>query len=185
MKCKHCKKDFERSNSDVKRGRIKFCTRDCYLKEIKIVSEKRVEAILRNNRKQCQFCKKTKSLDNFFKKNNSRDGFGSYCKDCKLKKNTISWKANKHKHIEQRKNSHLEKKYGITLKEYKKILSNQNGVCLICRNKDIRKLAVDHNHKTGEIRGLLCGKCNQGIGLFNDDIKILRRAIEYLKNGWY
>lgn len=77
----------------------------------------------------------------------------------------------------------LRKKYGITLEEYNKILNQQNSKCSICgtHQDDLTKnLVVDHDHCTGKIRGLLCDKCNRGLGHFNDDIKLLRKAVNYL-----
>ena len=73
-------------------------------------------------------------------------------------------------------------KFGITLADYDKMLNNQNGVCAICGKVNLtrRRLAVDHNHKTGKVRGLLCGKCNKAIGLFEDNPEILGKAIKYL-----
>jgi hypothetical protein len=74
---------------------------------------------------------------------------------------------------------------GITLsfEEYLVMVSRQKGVCAICKkiNKNGRALAIDHCHKTGKVRGLLCGKCNIGIGLLDDDIKLLQKATKYLK----
>jgi len=78
--------------------------------------------------------------------------------------------------------------YGITSIEYNKILKKQNGVCAICgkseslkiKNTTKRRLTIDHEHKTGKIRGLLCTKCNLGIGNFLDDINIMEKAIKYL-----
>ena len=61
------------------------------------------------------------------------------------------------------------------------MLSNQSGHCAICINKDKRKLAVDHCHKTGKIRGLLCSNCNQGLGMFKDNLDFLGRARNYLR----
>ena len=74
------------------------------------------------------------------------------------------------------------KRFGITVEEYKERLLNQNNVCAICgrRNKNGVRLSIDHDHKTSKIRGLLCGKCNVGIGLFNHDRDILHKAILYL-----
>ena len=76
----------------------------------------------------------------------------------------------------------LESNYNITPEEYDTILKRQNNVCAICHNIDSggRKLAVDHNHETGEIRGLLCSRCNRGIGFFMDDVHLLEDAIRYL-----
>ena len=92
-------------------------------------------------------------------------------------------------HPEKIKEHDLLANHGITLKEYNILLSSQNNVCKICgkletskeKNKKVKSLAVDHDHKTGKIRGLLCGKCNKGIGLFQDSIEILTNAICYLQ----
>jgi len=85
------------------------------------------------------------------------------------------------------KDSELRSAFGIGLAEYGDMLVAQNGVCAICRNaekeerNDKRKaLAVDHDHVTGGIRGLLCSACNTGIGKFGDDPAILRAAADYL-----
>ncbi len=80
----------------------------------------------------------------------------------------------------------LRKKYGISLDEYNIMFDKQNGKCHICNTHqdDLhKKLVVDHDHCTGNIRGLLCDKCNRGLGHFNDDIEMLQRAIDYLKNN--
>lgn len=76
----------------------------------------------------------------------------------------------------------LLKKYGLSAKEYADILQAQNGVCAVCQgeNKDGRRLFVDHCHDTGKVRGLLCGKCNSGLGLFNDNTEVMLNAIDYL-----
>ena len=69
----------------------------------------------------------------------------------------------------------------MTPEEYWQLFENQGRVCKICRRPSGIKLDVDHNHKTGENRGLLCRHCNTGIGLLDEDIKILESAIAYLK----
>lgn len=76
----------------------------------------------------------------------------------------------------------LKKVYGITPEEYRKILVEQNYVCAICFESELhqRNLAVDHNHKTGKVRGLLCQRCNTLLGLGEDNLGILRNATEYL-----
>lgn len=83
---------------------------------------------------------------------------------------------------------HLNHNYGISEQDYQNILINQNFVCAICeqpenilhhKNGKPRKLAVDHNHKTNKIRGLLCINCNQGLGKFQDSPDLLRKAADY------
>jgi len=80
-----------------------------------------------------------------------------------------------------------ERRFGITRAEYADLFHAQNGVCAICekpetekRGGKVKTLAVDHNHSTGEIRGLLCVACNTGIGKLKDDRNILLSAIRYL-----
>jgi len=79
---------------------------------------------------------------------------------------------------------------GLTLDGYIKMNDDQSGVCAICSKPEIspnplsgkiKDLAVDHNHKTNKIRGLLCNKCNRGIGLLCDDPTLLQSAIDYLR----
>ncbi len=88
------------------------------------------------------------------------------------------------------RNSDLKKSFGITLNEYNQKLKEQYGHCAICgkeetkvdnRTKLVRNLAVDHNHSTNEVRGLLCMGCNQGIGNFKEDTQRLKNAVQYLE----
>lgn len=77
----------------------------------------------------------------------------------------------------------LKNNYGITLEEYDNMLVEQNGVCAICfKENNGRLLVVDHNHITGNVRGLLCDACNSGIGTLKTDegIQLLINAIEYI-----
>jgi Recombination endonuclease VII len=82
------------------------------------------------------------------------------------------------------KNIDLKKRYKIGLKEYNELLVKQENKCAICGTLKAgnrqKYFCVDHNHETGEIRGLLCSTCNRAIGLFKDDKKILEKAIIYL-----
>jgi hypothetical protein len=89
---------------------------------------------------------------------------------------------------EKQRNHELQKKYGISVEQYEQMLASQNGVCLICgkgethtRNGKVTLLCVDHCHKTGKVRGLLCKRCNVMLGQSGDDIETLTSAIEYLK----
>lgn len=74
------------------------------------------------------------------------------------------------------------KALGITPGEYADILARQDNACAICRTKDTGRckvFSVDHDHKTGTIRGLLCSRCNQGIGLLGDSVERIRKAADY------
>lgn len=87
------------------------------------------------------------------------------------------------------KGYHLKRSFGITLEDFQKMGTKQNWVCKICKKPETvfdkrinttRNLTVDHDHKTGKIRGLLCTNCNKGLGMFKDDKNLLKNAIEYL-----
>jgi hypothetical protein len=79
-----------------------------------------------------------------------------------------------------RRRTHLKRKYNITLEEYDAMYTKQDGRCAIC-DEQYPILCVDHCHATGRVRGLLCPRCNKALGVFNDDIYILSRAIDYLR----
>lgn len=88
----------------------------------------------------------------------------------------------------KRFNKRLQKQFGISLEEYNALLIKQNDGCAICGSKEIstfngkvKAMSVDHNHKTGEVRGILCHKCNTALGLFAESPQLLERAISYLK----
>lgn len=87
------------------------------------------------------------------------------------------------------KNTHLMSSFGISLSHYVEMKVAQGGVCAICRNPEthkrgnkIKDLAVDHCHKTGKVRGLLCSDCNTGIGKLKDSPEILDAAAAYLRS---
>lgn len=84
-----------------------------------------------------------------------------------------------------KKDKDLRKMYGISLDDYYALKKQQNSVCALCFSSNTNKrtcyLDVDHSHKTGKVRGLLCTNCNQGLGKFKDDVQLLKRAIQYLE----
>lgn len=84
---------------------------------------------------------------------------------------------------ERQRRGQLLRQYGISVEDFEQLLENQNGLCAICRtdNWGAHGPVVDHNHATDKVRGILCNKCNLGIGHLNDSISSLERAIEYLK----
>lgn len=80
---------------------------------------------------------------------------------------------------EQQRKADLKCKYGLTMEDYNHFLEVQNGCCGICQCELIKPY-VDHNHVTGKVRGLLCQKCNSGIGLLGDDLENMKRAVDWL-----
>lgn len=74
----------------------------------------------------------------------------------------------------------IKRKYGIDENKYNEMLKEQGGVCKICKKKSEKRLAVDHDHKSGKVRGLLCSYCNTALGSIRDDKEIAQRMIDYL-----
>lgn len=75
---------------------------------------------------------------------------------------------------------HYEKKYGLSWEDVLAMIEKQGGSCLICRNQLGDDPCVDHDHETGEVRGVLCRLCNTGLGMFRDDPTVASAAVEYL-----
>lgn len=85
------------------------------------------------------------------------------------------------------KERHFKKVYKLSLSDREELFKNHNNKCAVCKvthvstHNDKNYLCVDHDHKTGKIRGLLCCRCNRGLGYFDDNISRLEKLIEYLK----
>lgn len=95
------------------------------------------------------------------------------------------------KHPHNKKNLHLRRKYGLVLDDIYQIVELQRG-CAICHSPSPRKISrtggpgewtVDHDHKTGKVRGIVCHPCNVALGMANDDPTVLRRMADYLEEN--
>lgn len=130
---------------------------------------------------KCPRCNRELPDTKFYKNTRTKSGFSYWCVDCENKRIPVKYESKK----DANRDREMRKLFGITLHKYNNLLERQKGLCSICGLPQISKnLAVDHNHNTGEIRGLLCEKCNQALGLFNADnfgALNLLKAIEYLK----
>lgn len=116
----------------------------------------------------------------------SLTGITKVCCRCKKELDLIMFNHNKSACKSCMRNSHLLKTYNITQQEYEQLLTKQNNKCACCGVEQEQagfSLRVDHSHTTGKIRGLLCSKCNTGIGMFNDSIELLSKVIEYLNSA--
>ena len=167
--------------------------RDSVCKECRSLVNKRFKELYgEHGTKACSQCNKILEWDAFKKrKQNNKLYLNSSCKACnQIKWN--KWLENNKEHYEKIKQEqgllyhHTYKKYerrGITKEQYEIVFNKQNGKCAICEkfSKDKHALAMDHNHKTNEFRGLLCKECNRALGLFGDNIKVLTNAVLYLK----
>lgn len=91
-------------------------------------------------------------------------------------------KVRRSQSISSRKRT-LRTKYGLTTEQYEAMVFSRGGLCDICQRKPQRKLGIDHDHKTGIVRGLLCHNCNVALGLMRDDPGALLAAIRYLSPG--
>lgn len=142
--------------------------------------------------KVCTVCKESKDLSEYFNYKTSRDGKFYRCKSCdkKTRKKT-RFRSEKNPTQDGYRRRLLQIYYNMTVEDYNNLLERQGGGCGICGTRKpcgeqssserLKHFAVDHCHKTGRIRGLLCNACNRALGLFQDDIEILEAASKYLK----
>ena len=138
--------------------------------------------------KKCYTCGELKPLSEFHKRKDSKDGHQGYCKLCNLAK-VKKWQAdNPEQHQDNWKrhtaNNDLlvrkARRYNIDVAELQFLIKRANGVCEICKREPIKWLVVDHCHDSLKVRGILCEKCNQALGLFGDSVETLKNAIDYL-----
>lgn len=135
--------------------------------------------------KECRICKIYKYKEEFHKDRNSPDGICYYCKNCANSKARLWHKENKHLVKDARRNSWIKTRHGISLQEYTERLATQNYECAICGVKLSTSgyfTHLDHDHKTGRLRGFLCTNCNRGLGHFKDSVIFLTKACEYLNS---
>ena len=159
--------------------------------------------------KRCTKCGRVKPLDDFYRAAGMRDGYRNDCKACNLRAKHERYLANPQPTIdrvrrwveenqERRRNyeleyrqsgrksaadrkHHLKRTFGLTEADYERLLGEQGGGCAICgRLPGSRNLHIDHDHDTGEVRGLLCFRCNVAIGHLREDPGIALKLIDYL-----
>ena len=138
----------------------------------------------------CSSCNETKSAEAFTRRRTHRPGkLVSECTPCKVNRNRSYRIKNRERVLEIERKSKFKQQYGISLEDYVRMLETQNGGCAICAatkpSNRTTYFAVDHCHATGVVRGLLCTKCNRGLGLFNDDTDRMERAVKYLKGDLF
>jgi len=138
--------------------------------------------------RKCYDCGQELPLTKFNKNAARPDGYGVYCKKCEYAR----CKRYRAEHPERakkvRRKGHLKRTFGLTLEDYDQMVAKQKNRCAICGKPESRsikgavpRLGIDHNHKTGEIRELLCYSCNLALGYANDDPELLKRMIAYLE----
>lgn len=128
--------------------------------------------------KKCCSCSLVKPCSEFSPDNSKKDGLASLCKECKRERYSTRY----HRAYRCKR---LQKLYQITANDYDSLLAEQGHKCAICGSTETGRndswFCVDHDHRTGEVRGLLCNNCNRGLGLFKDNELILNSAENYVR----
>lgn len=143
--------------------------------------------------KWCPGCNQIKSSMEFGRSNQRTSGLQSKCRDCKkqeTKRGNEHYRHSLRPQVSYHSGSGSQRYY-ISRGEYERLLVEQGGACAICRQPETRRhkngtlhrLCIDHDHKTGAIRGLLCTRCNIAVGSFKDNPEHMERAIEYLRKA--
>lgn len=130
--------------------------------------------------KECRKCGDVLPVSAFGKRSSTKDGLQSYCYECQKADNRERWKA---RPDWKNRDINLRRRYKISQADFRLMSDSQGNRCKLCGvHEDERQLVVDHCHDTGEVRGLLCSHCNQGIGFLGDgrDLDIFIQAIDYL-----
>ena len=135
------------------------------------------------NTRTCIGCKETYPLTKEFFWSNGRNYLKTKCKKCGAidKRKWIIKNKERASRIFLRSN--LKQSFGLTEDDYYNMVKEQSNKCAICGRTPFgknKRLCVDHNHSTGKVRGLLCQKCNRGLGCFGDDLDTLKVATQYL-----
>lgn len=130
--------------------------------------------------KECYNARKKKwRLDNPEKQKRSEDGWRQRNPDKHMKR-VSSWiERNKDRHRRVNADAHFRREYGISIEDYEASYAAQNGRCRICKEQN-EVLCVDHDHASGQVRDLLCRRCNSVLGFVNENPQVLSEMIAYI-----
>ncbi len=157
--------------------------------------------------KKCSTCKQELPPEEFNTDRSRKDGLDKQCRKCfnirqskyrhsakgrqvqqkyyRQNKGKLSAYAKEYRkaRLSSFRNKALLRRYDITLKQHKQMYLDQNGCCVLCRDSvPYDKIHTDHDHATGKVRGLLCCRCNMGLGFWKDSVESLYQAIAYLES---
>lgn len=127
--------------------------------------------------KQCKDCAEVKPYSEFYKAPGNADGYHTRCKICRRAYNATYYTK------EKRRKYHVQHAYGLSLEQLSELRTLQSDCCAICKAAFTNEPHVDHSHKDGHVRGLLCRECNVGLGHFGDSIGVLLSAADYLRRA--
>lgn len=137
--------------------------------------------------KYCRRCDTDKPITEYVLRSEPRKGLRAWCNTCRrlqVKDYYHGYCVNTPEGIakfkKKRRSNYLQRKYGISMEDFDRLLSDQDGACAICGKTNVRALHVDHDHDTNRIRGILCSPCNRALGAFGDSIGLLTSAVDYL-----
>ncbi|MYW15332.1 recombination endonuclease VII [Streptomyces sp. SID2955] len=175
-RCSRCKRQkpwaaFARDKA--MRDGLQACCRECwaaYHQSRQLAKGKNVRPRVQTpaGHKFCRSCGEVKPHGEWHRNATASDGLSTSCKACRAAKGRAD---------------HLKRNYGLTEAERDAMVAAQRGLCVICLNAPA--VHVDHCHKTGRVRGVLCFNCNSAIGKLGDDPDAVRRAASYLEgNSW-
>jgi hypothetical protein len=132
----------------------------------------------------CSKCGEWKTPDDFATSSRAKCGRQSWCRTCQKLISTI--------YADTSRKNNYAKNFGITIEDYNKLYEQQGGRCKGCKRtlaetvrgkrKTAKFLSVDHCHKTGTVRGLLCTNCNTGLGMFEENPEFLRSMATYIED---
>jgi Recombination endonuclease VII len=153
----------------------------------------RIQRVVTDSTALCLKCLQNKPHAEFYKDQRRRDGMQAWCKTCQAGYNRVysrTTERGKRRYgaltPAQRRTRKVKFEYGVDPDTYDRMLSEQGGVCALCKKpetmKNRKNLCVDHDHQTGKVRGLLCQRCNQGLGWLGDTVEGLEAAIEYVRS---
>jgi hypothetical protein len=181
--CPTCSAEF------VSRGSVGvYCSRKCF--GLGMATRNRARRAERQQRTEatCRECGLFGPISQFAKASARKGGFENLCKPCKVKYLNAWREANPEKVKRYNRNAEIKVggsrfwKYGLTDVQIAAMFDSQGGRCALCKcERPPGKLVVDHDHKTKNVRGLLCHTCNTGLGKFRDDPALLKMAILYLE----
>lgn len=186
-----CGTESSLSSTELRTGRSRFCRKCMGMDDLtgKILGSRVVLRVATvgeykgSGRAKMWLVRCSCGKEEFVRGSQLREGVGEKCTTCASV--THGLLAGVPPGPKRLRSYHLVTKHGITVETYNNILSSQDGKCAICRKKFDKRLNVDHCHITMKIRGLLCHKCNIAIGMFEDNTKRLKAAIQYLDHGGF